>query len=142
MCSICDVYGKILPEIAERVPSAPLMNDDDNDLWQRRCLFGVLCRTALISISESGSCFHLWMSTLAKGEIWMEVDPEPSYILPPVNSAVIPPALILHVRPQQRVLTNLSHSTSVTGCWKIGGVRQQKSARNKATCVRLSKTGD
>lgn len=36
MCSICDVYGKILPEIAERVPSAPLMNDDDNDLWQRR----------------------------------------------------------------------------------------------------------
>ncbi|RXN23085.1 hypothetical protein ROHU_006482 [Labeo rohita] len=57
----------------------------------KRCRFGVLCRTALISISEPGFGFHLWMSTLAKGEIWIEVHPEPGYILP------LPPSCQLRI---------------------------------------------
>jgi len=40
---------------------------------------------------RAGFGFHLWMSTLAKGEIWIEAHPEPGYILP------LPPSCQLRI---------------------------------------------
>lgn len=73
--------------------------------WNSRCCFGVLCRTALISISEPGLAFICGWALWPRGKFGLRFIRSLAtscLCLPPVNSALIPLALILCVRPQQR----------------------------------------